>query len=98
MSYRLGGVKLGYFLMGKLGRAWVGALVGAWHGAWVHGGDDVGLMMWGLGYILIKREILTDKGELNSLFYMERMFPLWIGCSQGAHLLIKIYNKFELKT
>ena len=43
MSYRLGGVKLGYFLMGKLGRAWVGALVGAWHGAWVHGGDDVGV-------------------------------------------------------
>ena len=31
---------LGIWLMGKLGRAWVGA----WYGAWVHGGggDEVG--------------------------------------------------------
>ena len=30
----LGGVKMGYFLTGKLGCAWVGV----WHGAWVAGG------------------------------------------------------------
>ena len=34
-AYRLGGVGLGSGMMGKLGRAWVGAWVGAWHGAWV---------------------------------------------------------------
>ena len=32
---RLGGVKFGFWLTGKLGRAWVGAWVGAWRGAWV---------------------------------------------------------------
>ena len=40
MPYRLGWVKMGLGLTGKLGRAWVGAWdgawVGAWHGAW-HG-------------------------------------------------------------
>ena len=25
---------IGDMVMGKLGRAWVGAWVGAWHGAW----------------------------------------------------------------
>ena len=28
---RLGGVKMGFWLTGKLGRAWVGT----WHGAWM---------------------------------------------------------------
>ena len=28
--YRLGGVKMGLGLMGKLGRAWIGAWVSAW--------------------------------------------------------------------
>ena len=30
VTVRLGGVKLGVWLTGKLGRAWVGAWVGAW--------------------------------------------------------------------
>ena len=34
---RLGGVKMGLVLTGKLGHAWVGSWVGAWHGAWVPG-------------------------------------------------------------
>ena len=33
-AYRLGGVKIGFWLTGKLGRAWVDAWCGAWHGAW----------------------------------------------------------------
>ena len=33
VPYRLGGVGFGFWLTGKLGRAWVGA----WHGVWVHG-------------------------------------------------------------
>ena len=32
---RLGGVKLGTGVTGKLGHAWVGVWVCAWHGAWV---------------------------------------------------------------
>ena len=32
-TLRLGGVGFVFWLMGKLGRAWVGA----WRGAWVHG-------------------------------------------------------------
>ena len=39
--YRLGGVGLGFWLTGKLGRAWVGS----WHGAWVHGW----VMWWSWG-------------------------------------------------
>ena len=39
--YRLGGVKMGLGLTGKLGLAWVGAWRGAWHGAWVVVVDDV---------------------------------------------------------
>ena len=38
-GYRLGGVKFGFWLTGKLGRAWVVA--------WVHGGDVV-MMWWGV--------------------------------------------------
>ena len=30
-AYQLGGVGLGFWLMGKLGRVWVDAYVGAWH-------------------------------------------------------------------
>ena len=33
VTIKLGGVGFGFWLMGKLGRAWYGAL----HGAWVHG-------------------------------------------------------------
>ena len=40
-AYRLGGVKIGLGLMGKLGRAWVGAWVGTWLYGWVHGFDVV---------------------------------------------------------
>ena len=42
--YQLGGVGLGYFLTGKLGRAWVGE--------WVHGGGDV----LGDSYIMLSIE------------------------------------------
>ena len=33
VPYILGGVRFGFWLMGKLGRAWVGA----WHDAWMCG-------------------------------------------------------------
>ena len=49
-AYWLGGVGMRIWLMGKLGRAcvgaWVGAWYGAWHGAWVHGGGGVVIMWW----------------------------------------------------
>ena len=41
-AYRLGGVKLGFWLTGRLGRAWVGAWV-------VHGCVLPGLVKLGLG-------------------------------------------------
>ena len=39
----LGRVGFGFWLMGRLGRAWVGACVGAFNGVWVHG--DWGVVM-----------------------------------------------------
>ena len=37
VTIKLGGVGFGFWLMGKLGRAWYGALRGAWVLGLVHG-------------------------------------------------------------
>ena len=44
-TVRLCGVGFGFWLMGKLGRARVGACVGAW----VYGGAWLGDVLWGVG-------------------------------------------------
>ena len=61
---------MGYFLIGKLGRAWVGAWVGAWvHGddAWVDGwvGDVVKMWWWWGGGV--KNAVLYYRINLNHL-------------------------------
>ena len=63
MSYRLPATGFGFWLMGKLGRAWVGA----WHGAWVGGGvcegDDV---WWGWDNCMCIQKRSPKNNEMNS--------------------------------